>query len=178
MDDDEDADVLVNVNLMDDERAKKNVENRKQRGADYKPYDDDFDEEGNFRGQRDILDKYNEELEGEKKKSFRLGAKGMYDSSDSKFIEKLNEEHKARAIRLGDMSELQVAKDYYTNQEMEAFKKPKKARKVMRGGGGSKSSKTLRADDLLPLPSSETQVNNKTADKVKFKRFEEFENVH
>ena len=47
VDDDEDADVLVNVNLLDDERMAKNVDNRKRRGADYKPYDDGFDEEGN-----------------------------------------------------------------------------------------------------------------------------------
>ncbi len=149
VDDDDDADVLVNVNLLDEERAKKNIENRMKRGKDYKPYDDDdFDEDGHFR-QRDILDKYNEELEGERKKSFRLGARGTYDSSDAKFIAKLNEEHKARAIRLGDMHELTVAKDYFTSQEMEAFKKPKKVRKVLRGAKGSKS---LKADDLLPLP--------------------------
>jgi U4/U6.U5 tri-snRNP-associated protein 1 len=150
VDEDEDADVLVNVNLMDDERAKKNVENRKARGKDYKPYDDEFDEDGNFR-QRDLLDKYNEELEGEKKKSFRLGAKGMYDASDAKMIAKMNEDFKAKAVRLGDMAELELAKDYYTSAEMEAFKKPKKLRKVMRASGKSRS---LKADDLLPLPSS------------------------
>ncbi len=46
LDEDEDGDVLVNVNFMDDERAKKNIENRKKK-PDYKPYDDDFDEDGN-----------------------------------------------------------------------------------------------------------------------------------
>ena len=45
VDDDEEADVLVNVNIMDDERAAKNVENKKKK-ADYKPYDD-FDDDGN-----------------------------------------------------------------------------------------------------------------------------------
>jgi U4/U6.U5 tri-snRNP-associated protein 1 len=45
LDDDEEADVLVNVNIVDDEKAAKNVENKKKQ-TDYKPYDD-FDDEGN-----------------------------------------------------------------------------------------------------------------------------------
>ena len=43
VDDDDEADVLVNVNIMDDEKAAKNVENKKNK-LDYKPYDD-FDED-------------------------------------------------------------------------------------------------------------------------------------
>lgn len=43
LDDDEDA--LVNVNIIDSERAAKNVELRKKKPG-YNPYDD-FDEEGN-----------------------------------------------------------------------------------------------------------------------------------
>lgn len=45
VDDDDEADVLVNVNIVDDEKAAKNVENKKKQ-TDYKPYDD-FDDEGN-----------------------------------------------------------------------------------------------------------------------------------
>jgi U4/U6.U5 tri-snRNP-associated protein 1 len=44
VDDDEEADVLVNVNIMDDERANKNVENKKNKPG-YIAYDD-FDENG------------------------------------------------------------------------------------------------------------------------------------
>lgn len=43
--DDEEEEVLVNVNILDDERAAKNVENKKNK-PDYKPYDE-FDEDGN-----------------------------------------------------------------------------------------------------------------------------------
>lgn len=70
--------------------------------------------------------------------------------SDEKFIEKLNEEHKARAIKL-DATEFKLANDYFTAQEMEKFKKPKKMRKVLRS-----KTKTVKADDLLPLEPSET----------------------
>ncbi len=83
LDEDEEADVLVNVNIMDDERALENNENKKKK-PDYNPYDDEFDEDGSFK-QRSILEKYNEELNGTEKKSFKLGAKGMYDASDERF---------------------------------------------------------------------------------------------
>ena len=44
--DEEEEDVLVNVNIVDDERAEKNVENKKK-NPDYKPYDEpEFDEYG------------------------------------------------------------------------------------------------------------------------------------
>jgi U4/U6.U5 tri-snRNP-associated protein 1 len=45
IDEDEEGDVLVNVNIADDERAAKNVENKKKK-PDYKPYEE-FDEDGN-----------------------------------------------------------------------------------------------------------------------------------
>ena len=44
VDNDEDADVLVNVNLVDDEAFNKNVENKKKKPG-YQAYDE-FDEEG------------------------------------------------------------------------------------------------------------------------------------
>jgi hypothetical protein len=50
------------------------------------------------------------------------------------------------------LSDLKPATDYFTPQEIEAFKKPKKVRKVLR------KTKTLKADDLLPLaPSLSTE---------------------
>ena len=150
LDEEDDADVLVNVNLLDDERASKNVDNKKKK-PDYKPYDE-FDEDGNFKPNI-ILDKYDEELNGEQKKSFRLGAKGMYDASDDKLIKKLEDEHKTKAIKLDFMNEIREASDYMTAQEMEKFKKPKKKmRKVMR------KNKSLKADDLLPLVEKKPQT--------------------
>ncbi|CAF0842740.1 unnamed protein product [Brachionus calyciflorus] len=153
LDEEDDADVLVNVNLLDDERAIKNLENKKKK-PDYNPYDD-FDEDGNFKV-KSILTKYDEELNGEEKKSFRLGAKGVYDASDDKFIKKLDDEHKARAIKLDILTELKEASDYMTTQEMEKFKKPKKIRKVLR------KNKNLKADDLLPLPNETQEVKTRS----------------
>jgi hypothetical protein len=44
--DEEEGETLVNVNIVDDERAAKNVENKKKKPT-YQPYDEDeFDEQG------------------------------------------------------------------------------------------------------------------------------------
>lgn len=44
--DEDNEDVLINVNIIDDEKAEKNVENKKKK-PDYKPYDEpQFDEYG------------------------------------------------------------------------------------------------------------------------------------
>ena len=53
---DEDAeDTLVNVNLIDDERAARNVENKKKKPG-YQAYDDsEFDEYGTVRSDRVII---------------------------------------------------------------------------------------------------------------------------
>lgn len=66
--------------------------------------------------EKSILDKYDEELEGAKKKSFQLGKGGVYDSGVDKFIQQQNEELKSRAIKL-DLSDFKIANDYMTKEE-------------------------------------------------------------
>lgn len=56
-------DVLENVNMLDDTKAKENIEKKKAKPV-YVAYDDDeFDEHGNPRGERSILQQYDEEIE-------------------------------------------------------------------------------------------------------------------
>ena len=71
--DDEAKDTLVNVNMIDDEKLAKNKENiKKSKG--YNPYDqEEIDEETGELRRKNMLDKYDEEIEGEKKKSFVIG---------------------------------------------------------------------------------------------------------
>jgi len=64
-------------------------------------------------------------------------------------LEKLDEEHRAKAIRIDALNELKYETDYLTPAELEKFKKPKKIRKVLRNS--SKKNKSVKADDLLPL---------------------------
>lgn len=73
-------------------------------------------------------------------------------------MEKLDEEHKAKAIRINALNELKHETDYFTPSELEKFKKPKKVRRVIR----KKKDKGLKADDLLPLPTeTKTEVRKR-----------------
>lgn len=94
-----------------------------------------------------MLDKYDEEIEGEKLKYFRLDVAGHVDShgdADSE-MEKIRSTLKAQQMSL-EMAAPQLARDYYTEEELVKFKKPrKKVRKVVR------KRQTLKADDLLTM---------------------------
>eukprot|EP00057_Strongylocentrotus_purpuratus_P018734 XP_011673208.1 PREDICTED: U4/U6.U5 tri-snRNP-associated protein 1-like [Strongylocentrotus purpuratus] len=95
----EEEDVLVNVNMIDNERAKKNVELRKKR-PDYKAYqEDDFDEEGTFH-QKKLLGKYDEEIEGEQKKSFRLNQAGTAHMDEADHMQSIRNQLKQQAVCL------------------------------------------------------------------------------
>ncbi|XP_059614220.1 U4/U6.U5 tri-snRNP-associated protein 1 [Phlebotomus argentipes] len=141
----EDADTLVNVNLMDTERYRKNVENKKlnPQNYGYDCYADEVDEFGQPLS-RAILKKYDDEIDGGQKKSFTLGRNLQEEQEHKRKILEIRckLEHK----RLETLNEqlIKPATDYYTEAEMAKFKKPK--RKV------KKSKRTLKADDLLPLP--------------------------
>jgi U4/U6.U5 tri-snRNP-associated protein 1 len=66
-------DVLVNVNLLDDERYKKNNEVKKQRPG-YQPFEDEeIDELTGLPKTRSLLAKYDVEIDGEQKTSFVIG---------------------------------------------------------------------------------------------------------
>ncbi|XP_022087615.1 U4/U6.U5 tri-snRNP-associated protein 1-like [Acanthaster planci] len=95
----EDEDELMNVNILDDEKAAKNVELRKKK-KDYRPYEDDtFDEYGMLK-QRDVLTKYDEEIEGPKVESFRLGGSISAYDDEEKRLERIRESLKAQASRM------------------------------------------------------------------------------
>ncbi|XP_064397801.1 U4/U6.U5 tri-snRNP-associated protein 1-like [Halichondria panicea] len=133
-------DVLVNVNIVDAEKAAKNVENKKKTRQN--PYDEveEMDEFGNV-NQPTLLKKYDEEIEGEKKKSFTLGVRGDVDTSEEARLQQVKDKLQEKQVSL-ETGPSHIASEYYTSEEMVKFKKPKKKRKVR---------KKLKADDILPL---------------------------
>lgn len=141
--DDDNDDVLMNVNMLDDEVAKKNVENKKK-NFDYKPYDEaEEDEYGMFKA-KNLLSKYDEEIEGQKKKIFELGAGGKYSTEEDKNMERIRQQLREQSQTLSIPS-LTLASEYYTPEEANAkFNKIKKKRRKIRG-------RVLKADDLVPL---------------------------
>ncbi|XP_072517743.1 U4/U6.U5 tri-snRNP-associated protein 1 [Salminus brasiliensis] len=153
---DENEDVLVNVGLVDKEKAEKNVELKKKK-PDYKPYDEEetVDDMVTFKP-KSVLSKYDEEIEGEKKKSFRLSAGGFVGGERERELQAIRESLHSQAQTL-EMPALTLASEYYTPQEMVGFKKTKRRVKKIR-----KKEKVLRPDELLADDSRSTDFGSRS----------------
>lgn len=140
---DEKDDVLVNVGMVDKEKADKNVELKKKK-PDYKPYDEEesVDDMVTFKP-KNVLAKYDEEIDGEKKTSFRLNAAGCAEGERERELQAIRETLRNEAQSL-QMPALTIASEYYTEQEMVGFKKTKRRVKKIR-----KKEKPSAADELL-----------------------------
>ncbi|XP_034043604.1 U4/U6.U5 tri-snRNP-associated protein 1 [Thalassophryne amazonica] len=139
----EEEDVLINVGLVDKEKAERNVELKKKK-PDYKPYEEEesVDDMIVFKP-RSVLAKYDEEIEGEKKKSFRLSTGGLADGGHVKELQAMRETLRCQAQSL-QMPGLILASEYLTPQEMVGFKKTKRRVKKIR-----KKEKQTFADELV-----------------------------
>ncbi|KAK2723098.1 hypothetical protein QYM36_003332 [Artemia franciscana] len=142
-----DEDTLVNVNIIDAERHAKNVELKKQKGT-YQAYEEEEVDEFGMPKKKNILSQYDREIEAEKKKSFVIGYEdGTPEERNRRAAEAIRAklQRVSRKIETLEMPAPQVASNYYTPDEMVAFKKPKKkVRKVRKNG-------VLTADDLLAI---------------------------
>ncbi|XP_023415343.1 U4/U6.U5 tri-snRNP-associated protein 1 isoform X2 [Loxodonta africana] len=143
----EEEDVLVNVNMVDKERAEKNVELRKKK-PDYLPYvEDESVEDLAQQKPRSILSKYDEELEGERPQSFRLDQGGAADGTRERELEEIRARLRLQAQSLSTAGP-RLASEYLTPEEMVTFKKTKRRVKKIRK---KEKEVVMRADDLLPL---------------------------
>ncbi|KAI6219593.1 U4/U6.U5 tri-snRNP-associated protein 1 [Aphelenchoides fujianensis] len=159
---DDQDDVLINPNMVDNERHKKNVERRKQK-SDYKPYEEEeVDEFGEIK-KKGILAKYDEEdseRDRRTKEGFRLNEEGGYDLDR----EAQAEEMKRRLLMANkkfeslESTKYVLARDFYTEEEMAAFRKPKKKKtdKI-------RKRKTLKAADLEVAEETEAERAKKAA---------------
>ncbi|TNN89664.1 U4/U6.U5 tri-snRNP-associated protein 1 [Liparis tanakae] len=141
----EEEDVLVNVGMVDKEHAEKNVELLKKK-PEYKPYDEDesVDDIVTVKA-HSVLSKYDEEIEGEKKKSFRLNTGGFADGEREREIQAMREALRDQAQSL-EMPALAIASEYYTSNEMVGFKKTKpRVRKIRKKE--KPTADELRIDD-------------------------------
>ena len=129
----EQGDELLNVNLVDLENARKNIENRKGKG--YHGYDDD---EFLTPGQRrSILSHYDEEKESE---SFTLGSGGQLNLKALEKKKELVAQNLKKATVSLDYEKNKEMSDYYTKEEVVSFRKPSKKKK-------KKSSLRKKHDD-------------------------------
>ena len=147
---DNEEDVLENVNLTDLERANRNVENKLTKS--YNAFDDsEYDKFGQFK-KKGLLSKYDEEINGLKKEAFRIGLDA------SKRLEQLEEIKKSISKDKGEISlempKYRIASEYFTEEEIVSFKKPKKSRKSTKQKSSSKTAEQtekITADSLVPL---------------------------
>ncbi|XP_067441150.1 U4/U6.U5 tri-snRNP-associated protein 1 [Thunnus thynnus] len=146
----EEEDVLVNVGLVDKEKAEKNVELKKKK-PDYKPYEEEesVDDMVTFKS-HSVLSKYDEEIEGEKKKSFRLNTGGFADGERERELQAIKEALRNQAQSL-EMPSLTIASEYYTPEEMVGFKKTKRRVKKIR----KKEKQTVGVENLDDTRSSD-----------------------
>lgn len=115
---------------------------RKRKKPDEVEYDaPEVDEYGNI-VQRTLLTKYDEEIEGEKRKSFRLGVGGGALGHDD-IPEAVRKIAKLRKLQNLETPQAQLASEYLTESEMVSFRKVKKTKK--------KKKKKLSVDDLEPV---------------------------
>ncbi|XP_069695557.1 U4/U6.U5 tri-snRNP-associated protein 1 isoform X5 [Periplaneta americana] len=137
---DEDGDVLVNVNMLDDERYNKNTEKKKLK-PNLHGYDV-YSEEDDLENKSSVLSKYDEEIEGEKKTSFALGEE-ISEAVRKRNLQAVREKLHGKTLVSLDLPAPQLASEYYTEEEISVkFKKPKKkVRKIRR---------KLKAEELEP----------------------------
>jgi len=142
--DEDEGDTLVNVNMIDDEKYKKNNEVKKQKPG-YQPYEEELDDSG-LPKSKSLLAKYDSEIDGDKRESFVLGRKGD-EAAQRKAMENVRDKLKMQSRKVESLESLplRIASEYYTEQEMTSFKKVKRRVRKVR----SKSDQTLKADDLL-----------------------------
>jgi len=119
----ESGDSLVNVNMIDNERYKRSVLNKIKKPT-YDPYaDENFDEYGFPKNK--ILEKYDEEIDGEKKDNFVLGSTNAVEFKRRQ-IETVKQRLANKKLETLHMAEPKLASEYYNEEELAKFKKPKK----------------------------------------------------
>lgn len=102
----------------------------------------EYDEHGNLKTPA-LLEKYNEEISGPEQQSFVIGQNVSEEARKAQIREKMRRSDKI--LESAESASLRMMSDFYSQEEMVAFKKPKKKLRKVR--------KVLRADDLLKLES-------------------------
>ncbi|KAA3672906.1 U4/U6.U5 tri-snRNP-associated protein 1 [Paragonimus westermani] len=152
LDETDDTDVLVNVNLVDDEKAEVNRENtRKVAGLAGIADEEDEDVLLGLK-QKGVLSKYDAEIDGARTSKFTIGPEGTYVPEAERVLEQLHAELRAGKQSLAD-TELRVASEYFSEEELQA-KFKKRTRRVK-----TRKRSALTADDLLDADSQNTSTD-------------------
>lgn len=118
---DEAGDTLINVNMVDDERYKKNTENRKlnPNSYGYDVYAEQFDHFGNPI-ERDILSKYDEDIDGGAavRRNFTIGENLEDERDRQRRLLEVKTKLAGKRLESLDGPNIWLASDTYTEEEM------------------------------------------------------------
>ncbi|CAG9809607.1 unnamed protein product [Chironomus riparius] len=149
----EDGDVLMNVNMKDDERYKKNVSNKRLNPQlyGYDVYEDQYDQFGNFID-RGVLAKYDDDIDASaQKSSFVIGESRELIRQQQRKAMEVKAKLQGKTLESLNDDPLKLASDHYTEEELTKFKKPKRKVKKLR--------QKLKADELLEIVGDNTDQN-------------------
>ncbi|CAG9578084.1 unnamed protein product [Danaus chrysippus] len=165
----DDEDVLVNVNIVDDEKYKKNIEERKKARAGYQAYDDEADIQAALGYSRPVLAKYDDEIQpgkGDKTRGFLIG------DEDALMEQKLKDMMRAELIAGGpdkvleslQSSGLRPASDYLQPDELQAkFKKVKKKGKIRKKAKQEPIDVEEHEAGSVPLDTDDTEISQEVS---------------
>lgn len=126
-------DVLINVNIVDNERYKKNVEERKKARAGYQAYDEEAELQASLGFRRSVLSKYDEQIQPDqldKDKGFVIGDEASLDAHRRREL-LLAQGPASRRMESLALPQPQLAADYMDQHEIQAkFKKTKRKGKM------------------------------------------------
>lgn len=160
---DEDVeDVLVNVNIIDNEKYRKNIEDRKKAKTGYQAYDDEEDMEAAALGcSKPVLAKYDDEInkgQSEKEKGFVIGDDKGIKARMAMIRERMAVGVEKRLETLL-LPERQIASDYLSEQEVNAkFKKTKKKGKIRKKPKIEPIDVDTYDPNAVPLETDDTDV--------------------
>lgn len=118
--DEENGDALVNVNMLDDDRYRKNIENKKQNpnSYGYNVYQDDVDEFGNPID-RNVLSKYDDEIDGAaKQSSFTIGENVEQEREHRRRLLEIKSKLSGKRLETLNDPLISLASDTYTESEL------------------------------------------------------------
>ncbi|KAK5645554.1 hypothetical protein RI129_006854 [Pyrocoelia pectoralis] len=169
---DDGDDVLININLRENEKYKKISESKVKKGLG----DEELDEFGNLKP-KVMLDKYDEEIEGEKRDSFQIGYDNALERKQM-MLQQIRNKLSNKIVDNLNTTSLTIASDYYNEEELSKFKKPKKKVRKMRAKGkltaadleNFDSNKRVKHDrdhfDIDDIPAMNPKMEVKMEDEV------------
>lgn len=117
----EDGDTLVNVNMLDDERYKKNVANKKLNPLSYgyNVYEEQYDELGNPI-ERSVLEKYDDDIDGKPttRKNFVIGDNVEEEREHRRKLLEIKTKLVGKRLETLQDTHIQLASDTFSAEEL------------------------------------------------------------